>query len=268
MSNSYCLKSCETCGKCAGCRGSEHAARCDIAKCCREKSHDTCETCTRFSFCPTQRGRDDMPQKFHDQDRREEERRAQYRANAAVMAKWTWIIFWCSIAGIVLNLVDKFVPLYWVSLGRQVALLVAVAYCFLQMKEVCWDFRTNAILYAIYQGVSILPDALLPDGGLKSFLGIVMLIVSVVAIRIEYLAFRDSLSGIDRDMSEKWGNQWNLYKIAILITNGGAISSFILSYLGVFVAIGGIILLVIVSIRQFVYLYQTVQTCRRFAETG
>ena len=66
MSETYCGKSCQTCGyraetSCRGCL--EEASReCKLALCCRQKGHKTCDSCTYNTQCGMYRGRDTAPQ--------------------------------------------------------------------------------------------------------------------------------------------------------------------------------------------------------------
>ena len=269
MSESYCLKSCADCGKCAGCRGGAYAARCDIAKCCREKNHENCDSCTRGITCPTRRGRDNMPETLLNQDRREAERLAAKRLNAGVMAKWVSIIFWCTSAAIavgLLSFLEKAVPAFrWVELGARTVLNLVIAYGYWRMKDVCDGFKTYAILALITHGLSSVHTAL-QEGPLRTAITIPVFIVCVITFRMQYLTFRDALSGIDADMSEKWLKQWNLLKISLLLTFGGLLACVILSVWGLVIPLAGMGILLFVVIREYVYLYQTAEVCSRYSD--
>ena len=269
MSESYCLKSCADCGKCSGCRSGAYAARCDIAKCCREKNHENCDSCTRASFCPTRSARDTMPQKIHDQERREAERLATKWLNAGVMAKRVSIIFWCAIAANVVGLLsfleENMPVLGWVQIAAEAVIILVIAYGYWQMKGVDDGFRTYAILALITHGLSSVHTAL-QEGPLRTAITIPVFIVCVITFRMQYLTFRDALSGIDADMSEKWLKQWNLLKISLLLTFGGLLACVILSVWGLVIPLAGMGILLFVVIREYVYLYQTAQICRYFSE--
>ena len=269
MSESYCLKSCADCGKCSGCRSGAYAARCDIAKCCREKNHENCDSCTRGITCPTRSVRDMMPQKIHDQDRREAERLAAKRGNAAVIAKWTRIIFWCTMASIAVGLLgflENVMPaIRWVELAGTVALMALTVIAYLKMKDVCAGFRTYAILHLVVEGLS-LAMVYLQEGPLLTVVELVFSVIGIIAIRVQCLAFRDALSGIDEEMSDKWLRQWNLFKIALLIAVGGLLSCIILSVWGLVIVLGGFCVVLFALIREYVYLYQTAQICLSFSE--
>ena len=269
MSESYCMKSCADCGQCTGCRGGAYTARCDIAKCCREKNHENCDSCTRGITCPTRSTRDTMPQKLHDQDRREAERLATKRANAGVMAKWVSIIFWCAIAANVVGLLsfleENMPVLGWVQIAAEAAIVLVIAYGYWRMKDVCDGFKIYAILALISQVISAVHTAL-QEGPVRTLIAIPVIIIALIAYRTQYLAFRDALSGIDGEMADKWLRQWNLFKISLLAMGAGLLFSIILSLLGLVIILSGIGVLLFVMIREYVYLYQTAQLCRDFSE--
>ena len=109
----------------------------------------------------------------------------------------------------------------------------------------------------------LIKDTRLPDG---ASVGITVIIVGLIAYRTQYLAFQEALSGIDGEMSEKWLNQWNLYKISLLLVVGGELASVFLGVLGLVIFVAALGFWLFVRIRDLVYLYQTAQICRYFSE--
>ena len=270
MSESYCMKSCAECGRCTGCRAGTYASRCEIAKCCREKNHENCESCTMGHTCPTRRGRDNMPGTLLYREHREAERLTAQRTSAGVMAKWVWIIFWCGIAALVVGLfgfLEKAVPaIRWVELGARAVLNLVIAYGYWRMKDVCDGFKTYAILSLISQAITVVHTTL-QEGPVRTLIAIPVIIIVLIAYRTQYLAFHEALSGVDEEMSDKWLRQWNLFKISLLAMGVGLLFSIILSLLGLVIILGGIGVLLFVMIREYVYLYQTAQICRGFSDT-
>ncbi len=271
MAESYCLKFCAECDQCAGCRAGEYAARCDIAKCCREKNHAACESCTRVSFCSTRTARDLMPRKLHDQDRREAELRAGYRENAGVIAKWTMVIFGCLIAmnavsllGLLRNVAPMF---HWVDLIGRAGLMLGASYGMMQMQGVDGRFRTVAIWELVTYGAAVLTAELVgEENGPLILLQLVIGAVGIYVMKVKVDAFQNALSGISREMSAKWEKQWDLYKKSLMVLLGGFVSCLILSVWGLVVVIAGIGVMLFVDIREYVYLYQTAKVCRTFHE--
>lgn len=271
MAESYCLKSCTECGRegCAGCRAGAFAGQCEIIKCCKEKNHESCESCTRGIYCPTRTSRDQMPEKVFALQRREAELAVKYRGDAAILAKWTKLIFWILIASFGIGLLD-FIP----GLGKilpvvSVLLSAVVCYGFFQMKPVDESFATIAgleIAVAAMTGV----QAFVPESGLFDvLLTLVGGVCGLILIKLKCETFRDVLSGISREMSENWENQWKLYKISLFVLLGSIVLMIIpvLGILGVIAAFVGLGLVIFVAIREYVYLWQTAKLCEEYAES-
>ena len=270
MAETYCLKSCTECGQCSGCRGGAYAARCGIAKCCKEKNHESCESCTSMSFCSVRSGRDSMPGKLHDQDRREAELRQEYREKAGVLAKWTKMIFWCLIAANVVGLLGLLKieePSFeWIVFGFSTLQILVVSCCFWKMHVVCDGFQTVAFLMLIAQETTAVLSVLMPgDSVLKMILQLVAAVVGLVVMKLKTESFRDTLSGISRELSEKWQKQWELYKISLYIIGGGLLLSPFIGLIALVAIVAGIGVMLFVDIREYVYLYQTAQVCGEFA---
>ena len=271
MSESYCLKSCAECGQCGGCRSGSYALRCGIAQCCKEKSHESCESCTRQSGCTVRLGRIRMPQQLYEEDRRESELLQKHRADAAVLGRWTSVVFWCLIvmnAFSLIGFLEKFLPvLRWVELIGSAALVLGASYGMLQMQSVDQGFRTAAIWEFVLYAVSLLNGELMDqESALLTILRLGLGTAGFVVTRIKLRAFRDALCGISRQMSVKWEKQWDLYKVALYITLGGLAVSLILGILGLLAVVVGAFMIVFLDIREYVYLYQTQRVCRDFAE--
>lgn len=268
MSESYCLKSCAECGQCSGCRGSAYAARCGIAKCCKEKNHESCESCTRFGGCRLRMSRDAMPEKLHEEDRRAAEQRQANLIRAAVLAKWSLVVFWLMIAGMAVGLVS-YIPAV-AKVGKLISPVIGLGVCYgyLRMKDAEEGFAAVAgmelaVLVISYAG-NFLREGRVP----AFFLNLATIVVGTVLIWKRYAAFRDAMSGISGEYSEKWENQWLLLKIGLFVLLGCTVLAFIpvISILALLCLLVGVGILLFVLIREFVYLYQTAIVCRRFAD--
>ena len=105
MAETYCGKSCEECTKkeqlnCSGCKtgpGRQFGGDCELAKCVRDKGHETCETCGFKGNCGTLRSRESMPDYRIRKIESEKMRKAAIAKRAPVLGKWLWIIFWLII---------------------------------------------------------------------------------------------------------------------------------------------------------------------------
>jgi hypothetical protein len=265
MAESYCLKSCADCGRegCGGCKSGAFAGQCEIAKCCKEKNHESCGSCTREGLCSTRKVREQMPEKFFDMQRREAELAEKFRVNAAILAKWVKVIFWLTIAALPMGLLELIG-----SLGKLIPLVTlafncAACYCYYRMKPVDESFGMIAGLQLAGVLMATI-QSFLPEG---RFLYVVLTLVSAVCglvlIWLKCDAFRDALIGISREMSEKWANQWLLYKIGLYTLLGCVVLAIIpvLNVLAVIALLADLVLLLFVLIREYVYLYQTAKVC-------
>ncbi len=127
MWESYCGKACEVCpardaGDCPGCRsgpGSAWSGECDIARCCRNSGHESCDTCTKRTSCGLYDSRERQSEYRARRRADEAEMRGRNAEKAAYMTKWLTPLFWLNIATIAANLMtDENVlgvlpALYW-----------------------------------------------------------------------------------------------------------------------------------------------------------
>ena len=105
MAETYCGKTCAECSKreelnCQGCKtgpGRQFGGDCELAKCVRDKGHETCETCGFKGNCGTLRSRESMPDYRIRKIESEKMRKAAIAKRAPVLGKWLWIIFWLVI---------------------------------------------------------------------------------------------------------------------------------------------------------------------------
>lgn len=269
MAESYCLKSCTDCTRegCSGCKTGGFADQCEIARCCKEKNHESCDSCTRSLYCPTRTGRDQMPEKIFAMERREAELAVKYRGDAEILAKWVKNIFWLMIAGLPLGVLELIPALAKVMPLITMALSCAACYCYYRMKVVDEGFGVAAGVHLAGLVMNTV-SSYLPEGG---FLNVVLTLVSGVCglILVKYvcITFRDALNGINREMSEKWENQWLLYKIGLFTLLGCMVVAFIpvLNILAVIAILVALVLLLFLIIREYVYLWQTAMVCGAFA---
>lgn len=274
MAESYCLKSCAECGRegCPGCRAGAFTWQCEIVKCCKEKGHESCESCTRASCCSTRTSRIQMPEKIFAMQRREAELVVKYRGDAAVLAKWVAVIFWSMIAMNVVDLIGllaAFADVFrWVDLAGTVAALLVTFWGYYNLRGIDDRFGTVAALQLATYGITTLLEVFVPgESALKTIVQLGCGIVGIVVWKSKCETFRDALSGISRELSEKWENQWKLYKLSLWLAFGGLLVCIIpvVGLVGLLAVLGGVGVLMFVTIREFVYLWQTAKTCDFFA---
>ena len=270
MAESYCLKSCTECGRegCPGCRAGAFEGQCEIRKCCRDTMHESCETCTNRSFCGKWRGRDQMPEKALYTQSRAEVLVEKNRVAAVAIAKWVKVIFWAMIASIVVSLAAlfeiRFPAVHWVVLAGNFVMKLVVCWGYYRLRNVNRGFRAVAGLQLACLLFTLLGDIFPNERPLEFILMIPNFVLGIILFKRRCESFRDVLSGLSADLSDKWEKQWRLYWISLGLLIGGLVAARLMPILGMLVALGGIGLMLFVTIREYVYLWRTAELCENY----
>ena len=281
MAETYCGKSCEECTKkeqlnCSGCKtgpGRQFGGDCELAKCVRDKGHETCETCGFKENCGTLRSRESMPDYRIRKIESEKMRRAAIAKRAPVLGKWLWIIFWLVIPSSIGSIMShettaKILPGLFMP-GQIINAICSLIYGAILLKLGSEEdrYRTAGIC-ALIAGVSSALAAMI-NGGSDGATWILIFtipaaIVAIVGEYNEYMAHSAVLSGADNELSEKWEVLWKWYIGLFLGMFGCIIVMLILPILGAIAILGCAIGTVVVSILKLVYLYRTAKIFREY----
>lgn len=262
MSETYCGKSCQTCGyraetSCRGCL--EEASReCKLALCCRQKGHKTCESCTYNSQCGMYRGRDTAPQFRLAQRKAVLEYQQSLREKGAVMAKWLWVLFWLFVPSTIASVLGDWVPsLRTVTTVVSMACLLIYGAVLLKLASQEQNYRTAGILTLVSAAGCVL--ALLIENQIAaSFLVIILCVLDLLSSYYEFTAHADVLEGVDNLLSEQWRKLWKWMIGATIAMVLGVI--FLIIVIGALVVLAATIALLVIGILKLVYLYRTAQT--------
>ena len=281
MAETYCGKSCEECTKkeqlnCSGCKtgpGRQFGGDCELAKCIRDKGHETCETCGFKGNCGTLRSRESMPDYRIRKIETEAMRKAAIAKQAPVLGKWLWIIFWLIIPSTIGSLMAnestaKILPGLFMP-GQIINAICSLTYGAILLKLGSEEdrYRTAGIC-ALIAGASSALAAII-NGGSEGATWIMIItipaaIVAIVGEYNEYMAHSVVLSGVDNELSEKWDVLWKWYIGLFLGIFGGILLMLIIPVLGAIAVIGATIGTVVVSILKLVYLYRTAKIFREY----
>ena len=281
MAETYCGKSCAECAKkeqlnCPGCKagpGRQFGGDCELAKCVRDKGHETCETCGFKGNCGTLRSRDNMPDYRIKKIEAEEMRKTAIAKRAPVLGKWLWIIFWLIIPSTIGNIMAnentaKLLPGLLIP-GQIINAICALAYGAILLKLGSEEdrYRTAGIC-SLIAGVSSALAAII-NGGADGVTWILIFtipaaIVAIVGEYNEYMAHSAVLSGVDNELSEKWEVLWKWYIGLYLGIFGSILLMLIIPVLGAIAVLGTTIGTVVVSILKLVYLYRTAKIFREY----
>ena len=284
MAETYCGKTCAECGQkealnCPGCKagpGRSFGGDCELAKCVRNKSHETCDTCVSRANCGTLRGRDSMPDYRRRRMEAEAERKAAIARRAQVLGKWLWILFWLivpsEIAGLMTNEnIGGMIPALYYP-GQILGALCSLAYgiILLRLADQDDDYRAAGICSLIAGFVSVLIAFIAGPGEAPGWTLLVTLPAAVVGLVGEYkelTAHAGVLGDADREQSEKWLRLRNWYIGMYGAMVGSLLALFIIPLLGALAILAAAIGLVVVSIVKLVYLYRTAKFFRAYPAT-
>ena len=284
MAETYCGKSCEECTKkeqlnCSGCKtgpGRQFSGDCELAKCIRDKGHETCETCGFKGNCGTLRSRESMPDYRIRKIEAEAMRKAAIAKRAPILGKWLWIIFWLVIPSSIGSIMShettaKILP-GLVMPGQIINAICSLTYGAILLKLGSEEdrYRTAGIC-ALIAGASSALAAMI-NGGSDGATWILIFtipaaIVAIVGEYNEYMAHSAVLSGVDNELSEKWEVLWKWYIGLFAGIFGSILLMLIFPVLGAIAVIGATIGTVVVSILKLVYLYRTAKIFREYPVT-
>lgn len=280
MAGTYCGKSCESCAQkeqklCPGCHagpGRQWSGDCEIAVCCRDKNHDTCDTCNNSRYCGKRSRREGMPERRAQKLAAEEARQAELARAAPFLGKWLWILFWLWIPGAIVGvlaadvLVEAFPAL--ATPGEILSFCCNLAYglILIRLTSECEGYRLAGVLSIVAAAVGLLV-ALLGGANWTLILSVPAAVVGLVAQYQEFMAHGNVLSQFDGELSNKWYRLWKWFIGVYIALIGSVILMLIFPILGLLVALAALIGIVVVSILKLVYLYRTAQTFREYTQT-
>ena len=282
MTENYCGKSCAECVQkeklnCSGCKtgpGRKFGGDCELAKCVRDKGHETCDTCGFKGNCGTLRSRESMPDYRIRKIEAEEMRKAAIAKRAPVLGKWLRIIFWLIIPSTIGSIMAnentaKILPGLFMP-GQIINAICSITYgaILLRLGSEESRYRTAGIC-ALIAGASSAIAAIV-NGGSEGATWILIFtipaaIVALVGEYNEYMAHSEVLSGVDYELSEKWEVLWKWYIGLFLGMFGCIIVMLIAPLLGAIAILGCAIGTIVVGILKLVYLYRTAKIFREYS---
>ena len=283
MAETYCGKSCADCTQketlnCPGCRlgpGQQISGDCELARCVREKGHETCYTCVNSMNCGTFQSRGRIPGYRIQRLEAAEEAKRLTAARAPVLGKWLWLLFWLvvpSLIGSLLtqNFVKEALPTLS-RVGNLLELVCCLAYggILLKLAEQEEGYRPAAICSLVAGAANALTILVSGSGDTPGWTLIFTLPAAVVALYGEYrefLAHSAVLSGVDNDLSAKWESLWKWYIGTYIALFGSLILLLLVPILGLLVILAAVIALLVVGILKLVYLYRTAKLFREYPQ--
>lgn len=281
MADTYCGKICSACTQrerlnCRGCKvgpGRQYGGDCELAKCCREKGHEVCDTCGFKENCGTLRSRDHQPDNRKRKIEAELQQKQAAAKRAPFLGKWLWVLFWLVIPATIASLMGNHVvsesaPSVGFA-GQILSAVCALVYGVILMKMSAEEdrYRTAGICALVCAGVNLL--VIIVTKGAEGVTWTLILtipagIVGFVGEYNEYMAHAAVLMGMDDDLSSRWETLWKWYIGLCLGVIGCMIVMLIAPLLGAIAVFGAIIGVAVVSILKLVYLYRTAKVFREY----
>ena len=290
MSETYCGKSCDDCTYkerlgCSGCRecmGKPESGKCELAKCCRDKGHETCESCAHKTSCITRQRRQSIPQYMIERQTAEAEEeteikqlKAEIAQTAPFLGKWLSILFWLNISTILANFIAnkyiaEWIPILYMS-GQMISTLCTMACGIVLLKLGKENDRyTYSNRYIYSGGCCLVAEMLNVVFAIFPAMQIILLeLISLVILLVgeynEYIGHSGVLQRVDFVLSEKWRRLWKWYIGLFAALIGSVFFVYLLPLLGFLALLATIIGLVIVTILKYVYLYQTAKLFQEYS---
>lgn len=268
MSDTYCGKDCTVCTRkeelnCSGCKSVKD---CELASCCRNKGHQTCDTCQHNNTCGTLRRKDALAQIRLDKRNFEIERIKQKNEKVPFYAKHYWILFWLVVPSVIASIMTlepivAVVPIFNV-LGELLNLACQLIYGYILIKLSVENerFHTAGLCLIV---VTILSSILAwltngnDEASWKIIIQIPLAITSVIASYNEYTGHSEILTPYNPILADKWTTLWKWEIMTIGLTFGSIVITLLIPLIGVLTLFAGLIGGIVVAVSKLVYLYQT-----------
>lgn len=281
MSKPYCGKSCEGCTYrdelgCPGCKagpGKFWSCECALAKCCKEKGHETCETCSFYANCETRSERERIPEYRLKKQIDEADKAAKAAQKAAFLGKWLWLLFWlvvpATLAGFMtIDRIAQLVPALYLP-GQLIGIICSAGYGFILLKLASehHSYRISGICCLVITAIGWVITAVSGSGSAPPWillLALLVLVVGLIGEYHEYMAHAGVLREVDGSLSQDWSRLWKWYVRTIAGIFGSLLIMLLIPMVGALALLVSVIGLGVVSIKKLIYIYRTAQLFRAY----
>ena len=281
MAETYCGKTCEGCFwkaklHCAGCMdgpGRQYGGDCRIAGCCREKGHETCETCVNKTTCDLQRGRYGVPENRLNNKAVVQEQNNITLDRLQLLDRWLWPLFWLFIPNTLTGIfttreIATAIPaLYMICVMLRIICGISQGYFLIKLAGACSMYRTAGICTFITMAQSLIEIILFGVEEMplwwKLISTIPLMIIPIYGIYKEFNAHSAVLTGVNDILSEKWDKllKWFIICYAVLVSC--TLIMYIIPAFS-FIALVAIVVIFFISILRLVLLYNTASAFRDY----
>lgn len=277
MADAYCGKDCLSCDSreklnCPGCKrgpGRSVWGDCELAKCCCDKGHETCETCSHISGCFTYRDREAAPYRRQVKAEQAAQQAASLKYRAQQMGKWLKFMFWLTIVGLVFNFMGlDFVKKAFPALGIVGAIgdfLVAIlsGYCLWQLRDLTDRYRIAGLGLMGLTVFNVFYELLQTNSSMRVIgfvFGVITVGFGIICKYNEIHAHSEMLAGIHDELAQKWLKLWK-WIVALYAAIFGSIVLIFIPFLAAIVLLVSAVCSIVVSVYEMVYLYYSYKVC-------
>lgn len=289
MSKTFCGKNCDECTykeelNCPGCEqgpGNTWRGDCKISRCCDDKGHNNCETCSMKAACGTLSRKHVIPQERIKDLEAEAAKQERIQKKALFLSKWFPVMFWLSLANIIggfisNDTIESLFPKFGLVISS-ITLIIQLFYTvilFIISSESDKYKKSATYKLAVVAVTAISSIVLLftddPNGIISILITLLMLILTVVAVYAEYLEYKghsEVLEEADANLSEKWDKLIKWYIICYTVIAASFILAFI-PIIGALIVWAAAIGSVIVGILKVILIYHMSNTFKAISAYG
>lgn len=275
--STYCGKNCEECTykaelSCTGCQsgpGRMLNGDCKLARCCRDKGHETCDTCALRRNCGIWLDKGSIPKQRIERRIELQKEQEMIALRAPFLGKWLWILFWLVVPQGIANFMTGDVMLSLIpalekpgEIGLVICLIIRVLVLFKVSKEHS-SYRLAALLGIANIVVNVVELMLgIEDIYVLFMLAVVQSVVLLFSEYYEYKAHTEVVMAVSPIISEQWDNYWNWYMYSLIVFVVSLFLIFLLPRLAVLTLSASSIGILVAVIKKLVYLYRTAQAFR------
>ena len=263
----YCGKSCEYCQwkeelSCEGCKNGPGQALygdCQLAICCRERRHETCETCLEREFCSDLEKRSATPQERLERRQRELQLQERTAAIAPRVAMLLGILFWLVIPrGVSVLLGQETLTARLPVLGMVASVLgsvcnLAYALVLLKLAFASGKYRSAAMCSLVSWGFNAIM-LFMKASAVTTVLVVVVMAVTLVSDYFEFHGHGELLDPLHSAQADAFRMLWKWNIAATGAVMGGLILLVISPFFGIVTLLTGATGVVVVGVRKLICL--------------
>lgn len=276
----YCGKNCEICTYkeelvCSGCQsgpGRVISGDCKLARCCRDKGHETCETCGHKRNCGIWLDKESIPKQRLERRNEEQEQQEVLECRAPFLAKWLTVLFWLVVPNFISSLLtgEKIVATVpeLERIGELIQMVSSVAHAaiLLWMAKEHKVYRLAGLLGLGTVVVEVIYFELkLSNLGLGLLFILLELALVLASANYEYKAHAEMILPVDGNLSEQWDMIWNWQLYATIAFAVSLFFMVLIPWLGLLLALASVIGLAVASVKRLICLRNTARAFARIS---